>query len=160
MAGKRGWLLVFSLLAGAPSVVAQNKTITPDLKALADGRGGTIPAGATLTWVGNAKGKPAVRIQSKGDDTVIVLDRIQFANGVVEFEALGQSAPPQSSFLGFAFRFVDGMTHDAVYFRPFNFRAGDPERKVHAVQYISLPKSGWEALRNDKPSQYEKPIVP
>ena len=160
MSSNRGWLLVVSLLVAAPSVVAQDKTIIPDLKALADGRGGAIPVDATLKWVENAKGKPALRIQSTSDDTVIVLDRIQFTNGVVEFDALGQSAPPQSSFLGVAFRFVDAKTHDAVYFRPFNFRAGDAERKVHAVQYISHPKYRWEALRNDKPLQYEKPIVP
>ena len=159
MAGKFGWSLVFSLLVAAPSVVAQDKTIIPDLKALADGRGGTIPVDATLKWVENAKGKPALQIQSKSDDTVIVLDRIQFADGVIEFDALGHSAP-SSSFLGFAFRLVDAKTHDAVYFRPFNFRAGDPERKAHAVQYISQPKYSWDALRSDKPLQYEKPIVP
>ena len=61
--------------------------------------------------------------------------------------------------MGFAFRFVDAKTHDAVYFRPFNFRAGDAERKVHAVQYISHPTYRSETLRTDKPLQYEKPIV-
>jgi hypothetical protein len=155
-----GPLLVFSLLLAGPPVVAQEKTIVPDLKALANGKGGTIPADATLKWVDDAKGKPALRIQSKRDDTVIVLDRIQFTNGVVEFDALGQSGPPQSNFLGFAFRFVDAKTHDAVYFRPFNFRAVEADRKAHAVQYVSHPKYRWEALRKDKPLQYEKPIIP
>src|SRR5262245_7406831 len=149
------WLLV----TGSPAV-AQDKTITPDLKALADRKGGTIPANAIVKWVENAKGKSALQIQSNSDDTVIVLDRIQFMNGVIEFDALGQSSPPQSSFLGVAFRVVDAKTHDAVYFRPFNFRAAEAERKAHAVQYISQPNYGWEALRNDKPLQYEKPIVP
>ena len=153
-------LLVLSLLVAAPQAQAQDKTIVPDLKALATGKGGTIPAAANLTWVENAKGKPALRIQSKIDDTVIVLDRIEFTNGVVEFDALGQSAPPQSSFLGFAFRVADAKTHDAVYFRPFNFQAAEPDRKAHAVQYVSAPNYGWEVLRNNKPSQYEKPILP
>ena len=132
----------------------------PDLKALAGGKGGTIPADATLTWVADAKGRPALRVQSTKDDTVILLDRIEFTNGVVEFDALGQSGPPQSNFLGFAFRAVDATTHDAVYFRPFNFRAGDPERKAHAVQYVSHPQYRWQVLRRDKPGQYEKPVVP
>src|SRR5262249_53510229 len=118
------------------------------------------PADATLRWVENEKGKPALSIQSKKDDTVILLDRIEFTNGVIEFDALGQSSPPGSNFLGFAFRVVDASTHDAVYFRPFNFRAEEVERKAHAVQYISHPKYGWQVLRNDNPGQYEKPIVP
>jgi len=152
--------LVSLLLVAGTLVVAQDRTIMPDLKALADRKGGTIPAGVTVQWVENAKGKPALRIQSNSDDTVIALDRIQFMNGVIEFDALGQSSPPQSNFLGFAFRLADAKTHDAVYFRPFNFRAADAERKAHAVQYISQPKYGWEVLRTDKPLQYEKPIVP
>ena len=135
-----GLLLVFSLLVAGPAAVTPEKTIVPDLKALADGKGGTIPLDATLKWLDDAKGKPALRIQSKSDDTVVLLDRIQFTNGVVEFDALGQSGPPQSNFLGFAFRFVDAKTHDAVYFRPFNFRAGEAERKAHAVQYVSHPE--------------------
>src|SRR5262249_42867352 len=134
-------LMVWSLLVAGSQAMAQEKAVTPDLKALADGKGGTIPADATLKWVEDAKGKPALKIQSKKDDTVILLDRIEFTNGVIEFDALGQSGPPgRENFLGFAFRVVDAKTHDAVYFRPFNFRAEDAERKAHAVQYISHPK--------------------
>jgi hypothetical protein len=151
-------MLVLFVAALTPS--AQQKTMTPDLKALASRKDGTIPADATLTWVENAKGKPALRIQSKSDDTVIALDGIQFASGEIEFDALGQSSPPQSSFLGIAFRIADAKTHDAIYFRPFNFRADDAERRAHAVQYISSPKYGWQVLRTEKPLQYEQPIVP
>jgi hypothetical protein len=59
------------------------------LKALAGGKGGTIPAGATLTWVENAKGKPALKVQAEKDDTVVRLDRVEFTNGVIELDALG-----------------------------------------------------------------------
>jgi hypothetical protein len=62
--------------------------------------------------------------------------------------------------LGVSFRFVDETTHDAVYFRPFNFRADDADRKAHAVQYISHPKHHWFDLRKNKTGQYEKPITP
>jgi len=155
-----GLLLALSVLVQGLPARAQERPILPDLKALASGTSGTIPAGATVKWVENTKGKPALHIQSTRDDTVIPLNGIQFTNGVIEFDALGQSAPPQSSFLGVAFRVVDAATHDAVYFRPFNFRADDAERKAHAVQYISQPKYGWQMLRTDKPLQYEKPIVP
>jgi hypothetical protein len=152
-------MLLIVILLAQPTV-AENYTLNVDLKALADRKGGTIPADATLEWVKDAKGKAALKIKSNKDDTVIVLDKTEFTNGVIEFDALGQSAPPQSNFLGVAFRVVDEKTHDAVYFRPFNFRAEDAERKIHAVQYISHPNHGWQVLRKEKPGQYEKPIVP
>jgi hypothetical protein len=152
-------MLWFVILLAQPTV-AENYTLNVDLKALADRKGGTIPADATLEWVKDAKGKAALKIKSNKDDTVIILDKTEFTNGVIEFDALGQSAPPQSNFLGVAFRVVDEKTHDAVYFRPFNFRAEDAERKIHAVQYISHPKYGWQVVRKEKPGQYEKPIVP
>src|SRR5262249_16927024 len=66
-------------LAGPPAT-ARERTVTPDLKALADGKGGTIPAGATLKWVEDAKGKPAVKARAKWGHTVIPLDRIELAN--------------------------------------------------------------------------------
>jgi hypothetical protein len=148
------------LLVVARSTDAQQKTITPDLKAMADGKGAKIPASVSLKWVEDAKGKPALKIQTTKEDESVVLTGIEFTDGVIEFDALGQSGPPQSNFLGVAFRVVDEKTHDAVYFRPFNFRADDAERKAHAVQYISHPKYRWAVLRKDKPGQYEKPIVP
>jgi len=153
-------LVVLSSLGTGPLATAQERTVTPDLKALADGKGGTVPADATLKWVADAKGKPALKVQSKRDDTVVLLDRIEFTNGVIEFDALGQSGPQGSNFLGVAFRVVDAATHDAVYFRPFNFRAEEAQRRAHAVQYVSHPTYHWQALRQDKPGQYEKPVVP
>src|SRR5262245_54676050 len=153
-------LMVLSPLVAGPPAMAQEKTIMPDLKALAGGKGGTIPADATLRWVEDAKWKPALKVQSKKDHTVIPLDRVEFTNGVIEFDALGQGGPSHSNFFGLAFRVADEKTYDAVYFRPFNFRAEEAERKARAVQYVSHPKYGWEVLRKDKPGRYEKPIVP
>jgi hypothetical protein len=152
-------MLVLSLVAGGQAQ-SQGRTVAPDLRALVDGKETTIPVEATLKWVENANGRPALMMQATKDDTVIVLPGTELTNGVVEFDALGQSNPRGSNFLGFAFRVVDAQTHDAVYFRPFNFRAADPEQRAHAVQYISHPKYRWEVLRSDKPGQYEKPIVP
>jgi len=147
-------------LVGARAAAGQGRMLAPDLKALAEGKAGSIPAGITLTWVDNAKGRAALRVQSAHDDAVVPLAGIEFANGVIEFDALGQSDPPQSNFLGIAFRVVDGRTHDAVYFRPFNFRAEAADRRAHAVQYVSLPAYGWQMLRETRPSVYEQPIVP
>jgi hypothetical protein len=156
-------ILAISVAVG--SADAQPKTITPDLKAVANGKGAKVPKGVSLTWVEDAKGKPALSVRptkkefSEKDEWVVVLTAIEFTDGVIEFDALGKSDPPQSNFLGVAFRIADEKTHDAVYFRPFNFRADDPDRKAHAVQYISHPKYPWYDLRKDKPGQYEKPIA-
>ena len=79
---------------------------------------------------------------------------------MIEFDARGRSAPVQGSFIGVAFRVQDAKTFDAVYFRPFNFRAADPDRKAHAVQYISEPPWTWERLRKEKTGQFEKPLEP
>src|SRR5215831_21278423 len=113
--GFGGLLMGLSLLVAGPPAMAQKKTVTPDLKALADGKGGTIPADATLKWVEDAKGKPALKVQSKKDHTVIPLDGIEFTNGVIEFDALGQGGPSHSNFFGLAFRVADEKTYDAVY---------------------------------------------
>lgn len=114
----------------------------------------------------DARGKPALLVRpakkefSEKDEWVVVLAGVEFTDGVVEFDALGQSGPPQSSFLGVAFRHADEKSHDAVYFRPFNFRAKEAERKAHAVQYVSHPEHPWYDLRKNKTGRYEKPIKP
>ena len=142
------------------------KEIVLDLKAIADGAGVEIPAELSLKWVEDARGRPAWRVRPTKkaffveDEWIIVLTGVEFTDGVIEFDALGQSDPPQSNFLGVSFRFVDETTHDAVYFRPFNFRAEDPERKAHAVQYISHPDHHWWTLRQDRTGQYEQPVLP
>ncbi len=143
-----------------------HKTITPDLKAIAEGQGAKIPPNVSLKWVEDAQGKPALKVQptkqdfSGDDEWVVILTGITFTNGVIEFDARGQSGPPQRNFLGVAFRVVDEWTHDALYFRPFNFRADDAERTAHAVQYISHPTYRWFDLRTDQPGRYEQPIIP
>lgn len=118
-------------------------------------------------WKGRVS---ATRLVDKDDSTAIECydpkqnvvwhNDIEFTEGVIEFDAKGKSQPPQSSFIGVAFRVVDETTHDAVYFRPFNFRANDPERRSHAIQYVSEPAWPWHRLRKEKPGQYEKPIIP
>ena len=143
-----------------------HNTITPDLKGIAEGKGAKVSASIHLEWIDNVKGKPALKVQprkqefSVEDKWVVLLNDIEFTNGIIEFDALGQSDPPQSNFLGIAFHAVDDRTHDAVYFRPFNFHADDADRKAHAVQYVSHPEYPWFDLRKDKTGEYEQPIVP
>ena len=140
--------------------------ITPDLRAIARGMGATISPGLSVKWVEDAKGRPALRAQptklefAVEDEWIVTLNDIEFTDGTIEFDALGQSEPPQSNFLGVAFNILDERTHEAVYFRPFNFRAPDAKRSSRAVQYISHPRFRWFDLRRDKPGHYEQPIVP
>ncbi|KAA2245326.1 hypothetical protein F0L74_05020 [Chitinophaga agrisoli] len=87
------------------------------------------------------------------------LHHINFRKGTISFEVKGKDVL-QRSFVGIAFQGVNDTTYDAVYFRPFNFRAQDPARKSHSVQYISLPAYDWPKLREEHPNQYEQPIEP
>src|SRR5207249_1314649 len=66
----------------------------------------------------------------------------------------------QQSFVGVAFHGVDGTTYDAIYFRPFNFRAVDPARRIHAVQYISHPTYTWQKLRTEQLGKFEQAVNP
>ncbi len=90
---------------------------------------------------------------------IVWLKDMTFSTGVIEIDLRGKDVF-QESFLGIAFHGVDTITYDAVYFRPFNFLAKDPERRVHAVQYVSSPDNHWDKLRKDFPGVYEKGITP
>jgi len=90
---------------------------------------------------------------------VFYLKDVTFSTGTIEVDLRGKDVL-QKSFIGIAFHGVDTVTYDAVYFRPFNFRASDPVRKIHAVQYISEPDFPWHRLREEKNGIYEKGIDP
>ncbi len=116
-------------------------------------------AGRTTSIV-DAKGKRALKLSEGEGMGVVWLDGYDFANGVIEVDMLGRSQPVQGSFVGVAFRVVDAQTHDAVYFRPFNFRPADPARRSRAVQYVSHPAWPWQKLRSEHPGEYERAVIP
>ncbi len=117
-------------------------------------------AGRT-TAVVDTNGKRALRMVEVAPLMGLVwLKGYDFGNGVIEADILGQSQPPQSSFVGVAFRVVDAQTYDVVYFRPFNFRVSDSTRHSHAVEYVSQPSWPWQRLRSEHPGQYEAAVVP
>jgi hypothetical protein len=150
-------VIIAALFVAFSSFVVDAQTISPDLANVPSGKG----------WKGAFESTKAV---SKDDAVAIEFDRpgqqivwldgFEFKEGTIEFDAKGKSAPPQSSFIGVAFRVVDVETFDSVYFRPFNFRASDPVRKLHAVQYVSEPRWPWNVLRKERPGEFEKPIFP
>jgi hypothetical protein len=87
------------------------------------------------------------------------LPEIEFTNGTIEFDLKGKDVL-QQSFVGVAFHGVDGTTYDAVYFRPFNFKAADAARRSHGVQYVSQPTYPWQKLRAEQPDKYEQALTP
>jgi hypothetical protein len=150
-------IVVAAIVAGCYPMLTSGQSMTPDLKAALEGKGWKGDIDATKA----AKKDAAVAVEfNKPGQNVVWHEGLDLTEGTIEFDAKGKSAPPQSSFVGVAFRVVDGKTRDAVYFRPFNFRAADPERKAHAVQYVSETTWPWTKLRAEKPGQYEKPIEP
>jgi hypothetical protein len=110
--------------------------------------------------VGDAKGKRAVKLSESAGMGLVWLEGYDFTNGTIDIDMLGRSQPVQGSFVGVAFHVRDAETHEAVYFRPFNFRAADPERHSHAVQYVSHPQWPWQVLRSEHPGAYERAVIP
>jgi len=90
---------------------------------------------------------------------VVWLNDQNFSTGTIELDLRGKDEF-QNSFLGIAFHGIDTITYDCVYFRPFNFRAEDPVRRIHAVQYMSVPDYDWKRLRDERNGIYEKEITP
>ncbi|WP_295120033.1 family 16 glycoside hydrolase [uncultured Chitinophaga sp.] len=95
--------------------------------------------------------QPGVGVVWFGDKT--------FSEGTIEFDVKGKDVL-QKSFVGVAFHGQNDTTYDAVYFRPFNFKATDAVRKSHSVQYISNPKHDWPVLRQQFPNKYEQAVEP
>jgi hypothetical protein len=121
-----------------------------------------------ITYNGNAVpltdgDKKGISVQSTGKtgsrEGVVWLKDVAFSTGTIEIDLRGKDVL-QKSFIGIAFHGVDTVTHDLIYFRPFNFRAEDPIRKIHAVQYVSHPEFPWHVLREKHNGIYEKGIEP
>jgi len=98
-----------------------------------------------------------VRMSRASGDGVAWLEGSDFQSGTIEVDVRGREFMGQS-FVGVAFHRKDDNTYEAVYVRPFNFRASDPIRKQHAVQYITLPEFDYDRLRKDLPEEFENPI--
>lgn len=100
-----------------------------------------------------------VHVTEKAGPGVIWIEGSDFAQGTIELDVRGRDVL-QQSFVGVAFHRKDDDTYDAVYLRPFNFRAQDPIRRQNAVQYMSVPDFDWPRLRKEFPSEFENPVDP
>lgn len=144
-------------LSAAPRIFGQKKAIEPDLAALAEAKG--LKVFNRSLSVLNDGARKGVRLSESPGDGVAYLEGVEFADGVIEFDIRGKDVQ-QQSFVGVAFHGLDEKTYDAVYFRPFNFKAEDPARRLRAVQYISHPTYTWQKLRTEQPGKYEQPVNP
>jgi hypothetical protein len=145
------------VLSKAPRVAGQAKAITPDLGALADGKRLTLVNRTASRLVDGAR--TGVRVSAAAGEGLALLPAIALANGTIELDIRGKDVA-QQSFVGVAFHGLDGSTFDAVYFRPFNFKAADSVSRSHAVQYHSPPGHTWDKLRTEQPGKYEQGVSP
>jgi len=137
------------LCASASEVAGQQQAIEPEGLKVFNRSVSSLSDGA----------RKGVRLSEHAGDGVAYLQGVEFTNGTIELDVRGKDVP-QQSFVGVAFHGVDGTTYDAIYFRPFNFRAEDPARRGHAVQYIAQPIYPWQKLRAEQPGKYERAIDP
>jgi hypothetical protein len=138
-------------------ISGQTKAIELDLSKLADRKGLKVFNRSVSSFSDGAR--RGLRLDAARGEGVAYLEGVEFANGSIELDIRGKDVREQS-FVGVAFHGVDGTTYDSVYFRPFNFRAEDPVRRSHAVQYISSPMYKWQKLRTEHPGKYENAVNP
>lgn len=153
----RFYLTVILGLITHLSGIAQGNSVKYDLYSLSENN--MLEVFNRKVSVFSENDKKGVRFSKNENDGVAWLKHVIFTNGVIELDIKGKDEF-QQSFVGIAFHGIDNNTLDAVYFRPFNFQSADPVRKIHAVQYISMPDFPWEVLRDKFNGKYEKAIVP
>jgi hypothetical protein len=153
-------LLPIALLASwlASPVFGQvPKPTQPDLGRLASGQGAQV---FNRALTARKEGDRAVAwLDARAGDGGALIDGVQLSDGVIEVDLRGKDVA-QQSFLGIAFHVVDWTTYDAIYFRPFNFRAAGQEQRAHSVQYISQPVNTWQKLRAERAGQFEQALDP
>lgn len=103
------------------------------------------------------QGTRGVHLSQRDGNGLAWVEGTDFAQGTIEVDVRGRDVY-QQSFLGIAFHRRDDNTYEAVYLRPFNFRADDPARHQHAVQYIAVPDYDWPRLRQEFPEEFENPV--
>ncbi len=157
-------LVAWGLLVGLPLLAwGAEALVVADLERIADDRAWRVINGEVQ--LSKESGRPTLRLapiggNRQGSNLALALMRgLPFTQGQIEVDLRGNAAG-QTSFVGVAFGVTDGQAHEAVYFRPFNFRAADPVQRSHAVQYVAWPQYPWDRLRAEKPGVYEAAVAP
>jgi predicted methyltransferase len=155
-----GGSLLLSFLSLA---CASSRAVTPDLARMEDraawnvvnsDRRGAMQGGLAVATLDPRGG------DGPGSNVALALvDGLPFTEGTIDVDLKGGGADTPS-LLGVAFGVDDPTSYEAVYFRPFRFRAPDPEQAAHAVQYVAWPDHGWRRLREWSQKVYEARIQP
>jgi hypothetical protein len=118
--------------------------------------------------------RDVVRLDARSGHGLAWWHDLTFETGTIAFEVRGKNEL-QRSFVGVAFHgardardvdqmddqsYGDGLSYEAVYFRPFNFVSEDPIRRRHMVQYVFPWEGRWRPLREGHPGRYEQPVQP
>lgn len=147
--------IVMMLISG---VGFSQRTVSYNLsELLSSGKLSTTNREASQLPTGDRTG---IKLSSGAGEGAVWLNGITFANGVIEFDVRGKNIE-QQSFVGVAFHGLqDTKTFDVIYLRPFNFKAEEPVKRSHSVQYASHPESPWPVLREKFNGKYESALAP
>jgi hypothetical protein len=151
------------VLSAATIGLSAETTLAPDLTRISDGQIWEL-VNATAKSIQEGD-KSFVRLQAEGKEGstgsqagIALVKGVEFKQGTIELDLKGRNVR-QQSFLGVTFHALDNKRLEAIYFRPFNFRA-DPPFRTRAVQYISWPENTWQKLREQKPGVFENAVQP
>jgi len=122
-------------------------------------KNGTIEVSNRELSLINEEGYSGIRLSKDPGEGIAWFKGIEFSNGILEFDVRGENIE-QHSFVGIAFHGKDDSTFDAIYLRPFQFKAKTEILRNRAIQYISLPEFTWQVLREKAPGKYENSIDP
>jgi hypothetical protein len=149
-------ILLLALLSAFSQVEGQAVPDTTfNLSSLAMGEGWAIfNRSVTIAEDGQNAG---IYLDEKAGQGVAWLPSFKIGNGVIEVDVKGRNVLGRS-FVGLAFCGVNAENYEAVYLRPFNFRAESETSRSHAVQYVVVPSHEWRRLRTEHSGQYEAAI--
>jgi len=156
-------ILVLSVIAAVGlyplDAAGQQRPVEPDLAKLASGRGLQVTVTNRSVSGFTDGARRCLRLSEGPGEGTAYFEGVEFANGTIELDFRGKDVQGRS-FVGVALHGMDSTTYEAIYFRPFNFRAADSTRHAHAVQYISQPTHTWQKLRTEHPGIYENAVNP
>lgn len=109
--------------------------------------------------ISHLQDRSGIHVSAAEGPGVVWIEGTDFAEGTIDVDVRGKDVL-QQSFVGIAFHGKDDQTYESVYLRPFNFRAADPVRHKHAVQYMQVPEFDWPVLREKFPEEFERPVHP
>lgn len=154
---KRNYLLLLIYYISI-STIAFSQTITSINLQDAFKNGNIRVYNRELTLVNEAS-HVGIRLSKDFGEGIAWIKGIDFSDGIIEFDVRGENIK-QHSFVGLAFHGLNDSTFDAIYLRPFQFKAFDETLRKRSVQYISLPDFTWQVLREKFPGKFESAITP